>query len=281
MVEVDFVNQIYNKYLENKLAHAFLIETNDIESCFNELLLLIKKINCSDEYLDDCDKCNICHLIDSNNLPSLQIIEPVGKFIKKEQIVDLKNKFKYKPIYSKNNIYIIKNAEKLNTSSANTMLKFIEEPNTNIIGFFITTSRDNVIPTIKSRCQIYTSNYDLKTKIDNYEQLEELVYNYIFNIEQSTSNGLLYNKEVGSNELISKNNLDYFFDLIFHKYREALSKFLSFNEEINKYDFLIETNDVNKIIKKMRIIDTTISKLAYNINVDLLLDKFVIEMRKI
>ena len=63
-------------------------------------------------------------LIDSNNLPSLQIIEPVGKFIKKEQIVDLKNKFKYKPIYSKNNIYIIKNAEKLNTSSANTMLKF-------------------------------------------------------------------------------------------------------------------------------------------------------------
>lgn len=281
MVEEDFINQIYNKYIENKLAHAFLIETNDIELCFNELLSLVKKINCLDEYLDDCDKCNICHLIDSNNLPSVQIIEPDGKHIKKEQIIELKDKFKFKPTYSKNNIYIIKNAEKLNTSSANTMLKFIEEPNTNIIGFFITTSRDNVIPTIKSRCQIYTSNFDLKTKIDNYEEIEELVYSYIFNIEQSISNGLLYNKEVSSNELISKQNLEQFLNLIFIKYREALSKFLNFNETINKYDFLIETNDVNRIIKKMRIIDTTITKLAYNINVDLLLDKFVIEMGKI
>lgn len=281
MVEVNCIDQIYNKFLEKKLAHAFLIETNNVDHAFSDILNLIKKINCKDEYIENCDKCNLCQLTDNNNLPSLQIIEPNGQNIKKEQILDLKNKFKYKPIYTSNNFYIIKNAEKLNESSANTMLKFIEEPNTNIIGFFITSSRDNVISTIKSRCQIYTNNCLEDKNIENYEEIEEIIYDYLLNIEKSTSSALLFNKKISINETIIKNNISDFFLTILAKYKNILSKLLDSNYEVDRFDFLIETNDIEKIIKKMKIIEATISKLVYNINVELLLDKFVIEMRKI
>ena len=43
-----------------------------------------------------------------------------------------------------------KNAEKLNGSSANAMLKFVEEPTEGILGFFITNNKDVIIPTIKN-----------------------------------------------------------------------------------------------------------------------------------
>lgn len=280
MVETNSIDQIYSKYLEKKLAHAFLIETNNIDFTFLNIIKLVKKLSCFAKYQDNCDKCNICSLIDNNNLPSLQVIEPDGSKIKKEQILELKNKFKYKPIYTENNIYIIKNAEKLNESSANTMLKFLEEPNINIIGFFLTSSRDNVISTIKSRCQVYTNNYEKKEVIEKYEEIEEIVYNYILNFEKSITNGLLYNKEISSNENIIKNNINDLFLIISSKYKNILSKKLDNNKDLDRFDFLIETNDIVQIIQKTKVIEETISKLVYNINIELLLDKFVIEMGK-
>ena len=119
--------EIYKKYREGRLAHAYLIETNNIPKLMNDLKELIKALNCPEEYQETCHKCNLCNLISKNNLPSLVTIEPEGTSIKKSQIEDLKIAFETKPIYSKYNTYIIKNAEKLNGSSANAMLKFVEE----------------------------------------------------------------------------------------------------------------------------------------------------------
>ena len=102
-------NQLENLYHEQKIAHAYLIETNNTDACYSELLRLIKKIVCPNEYKEKCNKCNICHLIDLNNLPSLITVEPEENTIKKDQIEMVKNAFANKPIYTKENIYIIIN----------------------------------------------------------------------------------------------------------------------------------------------------------------------------
>ena len=75
------------------------------------------------------------------NLPSLIIIEPDGLNIKKDQILDMMEKFSTKPVFTKFNIYVIREADRFNQSSANTLLKFLEEPEDNIIGFFITNNK--------------------------------------------------------------------------------------------------------------------------------------------
>ena len=67
----------------------------------------------------------------------------------------------------------------MNSFSANTILKFLEEPNENIIAFLLTNNRYHVIDTIVSRCQILSlkeSNYDCKINDDNINFL-----NYILN----------------------------------------------------------------------------------------------------
>ena len=64
-------------------------------------------------------------------------------------------------------IYIIKNCEKLNSSSANCILKFLEEPEDDIIAILLTDNINMVLPTIKSRCQILNFKNNNSNKMKN------------------------------------------------------------------------------------------------------------------
>ncbi len=141
LIKNDNIRSIVRKYYENKMSHVFLVETNDKCQTLKDLIELIKIINCEQNYVEECSKCNLCHLITHDSLPSLKIISPDGQTIRKEQMEELKNIFSSQPYFSKYNVYVINEAEKFNASSANTMLKFIEEPEKNIIGFLITNNR--------------------------------------------------------------------------------------------------------------------------------------------
>lgn len=283
---LDKLNNLVNYYHENKLSHAYLIETNDLDKCLDDLKIVVKKLFCPNVYEEQCIKCNICNLIDQNYLPSLKIIEPNGSSIKKEQILELKRMFSSIPIYTKNNIYIIKNAEKMTDSSANTMLKFLEEPEDNLLGFFITKNINNVINTIKSRCEIIKAYYaedDLNFKNlfnDKYRKYFEVISNYIYKIEIEKKNLIMYNK----NELLSnfseREDYKLLFKIMLLIYEEALNYVLGLKSDISSYEqfaYLINYGS-NLLIKRIKLITEFLDDINYNVNIELLLDKFVIEL---
>ena len=107
------LEELSTYYHNGNLAHAYLISTNNIDKCIKTLLNVIKSIFCMHEYTENCNKCSLCHLIDLGNLPSLKIIEPDGSFIKKDQIINLITSFSKSSQFTKENIYIIKNCEKM------------------------------------------------------------------------------------------------------------------------------------------------------------------------
>jgi len=53
-------------------------------------------------------------------------------------------------------VVLVYGAEKLNAASANAMLKVIEEPPENVLFVFTAVSEAAVLPTIRSRCSVYT-----------------------------------------------------------------------------------------------------------------------------
>ena len=115
-------------------------------------------------------------------------------------MIDLQKEFKNKSLYDNKKIYVIKEAEKLNASSANTILKFLEEPEKDIIAFLITTNRYKVIDTILSRCQILSlkeNNFDLFLDDSNVD-----FANYILNPD------LFF---INYNELVKNEYSDKFF----------------------------------------------------------------------
>ena len=268
MNAVEKLDNLVKLYHEERLAHVYLLETNNISLAFKDLITTIKKINCPNEYAEKCDKCNICNLINQEALPSLIIVNADGNNIKKEQVLDLKRRFSFKPIYTPNNIYIINNAEKLNGASANTMLKFIEEPGENIIGFLLTTNLNNVIPTIKSRCEICSLIYNIEeNKEDN--PYYAVALEYIKAIELAKDDKIMYNRNIILNKYSERNDIEAIFKEILNIY---LRLSVLQDEELNlKLDSLA-------INKRINLLITFLEDIANNANIELLMDKFIIEL---
>ena len=270
----EVLQDLLDIYREYRLAHAYLIETNNITKCYDEMKEFIKIISCKKTFEPNCTKCNLCNLININNLPSLITIEPDGKSIKKEAIENLKSSFANYPIYTENNIYIIKYPEKMNATAFNKMLKFLEEPENNIIGFFITEDKDDIASTIISRCEtlkiFYTdiNDYDkLGIEVDEYNKINVLAQTFIEKIEIGSKNIVWYNTNVLLKELPNREDIINFLKIVMNSYHNKL---------LSKDCFLKDN-----ILRKEKILVKYLEQLNYNVNISLLLDSLVIEMGQI
>lgn len=70
------------------------------------------------------------------------------------QIKDVQKKVYYKPSAGERKAIVIQNAETLSEEAQNALLKVLEEPPKDTLFYVISTSREAVLPTIQSRCQI-------------------------------------------------------------------------------------------------------------------------------
>ena len=255
---LEFADYINKRVSEDKLSHAFLIACKNIENYQNVILEFIKKILDKNKYQQDLD---IYILLQNNNYPELKIIKPINNVIKKEQLLELQKEFSVQPIYGKYMIYIIDGAEYLNTSSANTMLKFLEEPPKNVIAFLLTNNIYNVIDTISSRCQKFIL-HEQERKDTFSEEVEKLI---------------AVMEKYGNNAFGHIDNSWYLLD------KESLIQRLM---ELKTYYSLSTQNEqerkkVNEISKKIIIIDDCLKKLRYNVNIKLLVDKLILSMTEV
>ena len=277
------INELVKKYHENKLSHAFLFVTNDLVKCNKDVKELIKAISCPNKFKEECEDCNICYQIENNVIPNIKEIYPDGQFIKKNQILELKEAFMTKPLYIANNIYIINNADKLNSSSANTMLKFLEEPDANIIGFFITNNKESMLETIKSRCQIIIANYDelsianiLGVTNEEVEQYEKIAVEYLQALLISKIDGLLANKQIILANIQERQNISQFYQYLYL----TINQYINNQEENSNYDFL-KNIEFSQLVLLQKLLYNTLESLSFNVNIELLMDNFVLGMEHI
>lgn len=275
-------NTIINSFHEKNNSHAFLLSTNNIGACLNEIINLIKKINCEH---GGCDECNICDTINEQTNPDLIIVKPDGKEIKTEQILNIINTFSTKPLISKYSTYVIVNADNMNDSSANKLLKFLEEPEGNIIGFFITDKLNGILPTIKSRCEVYQYTYGNNSLLDLLEINEDeyqIAYNDALKLTQMLNDQPKYSLMSESKNISKKERTD--IDLLF----KLIKKFYILkyeNIELCLYNDLeyvtnildsISTNDLSIIVKRIKILDNILNDLNYYVNKELIINKFFV-----
>jgi len=278
MQESAGIQELLTHYHENKISHAFLLETNDQEMCLKNLLEFLSYINRTGDEVED-EK--LFSLIETESLPSVKIIRPDGQNIKKDQILELKHFFQTKPTFSKYNMYVLLNAESLNSSSANTMLKFLEEPEENILGFFITNNKENIIDTIKSRCQIVLDYYDGVVSFSIPKVWQSIAVNYIKEYECVHDETLLYNKNVILPLLHDKKECFFFFQSIFQIYEELFCckvKNISINEDYRSLEFLLK-KESSYFLQQMQYVSKLLDDMNYNLNTQMLLDRFVLESR--
>ena len=154
---------------QGQLNHAYLFSGN-----FGSLemaLFLSKSLFCSEKNgIFPCEKCRNCKLIEQEEFPDVTIIKPLNQVIKTERIRELVGQFSQSGIENQRQVFIIEQAEKMHVNAANSLLKVIEEPQSEIYIFFLTNDEDQMLPTIRSRTQIFQFKKHVSTLMSQLEE---------------------------------------------------------------------------------------------------------------
>jgi len=285
----------------NRISHAYLFETNNYYQSNDFIMSFVKDIICnnSDKSIND----NICQQIDNDEYIELKIINPQGLQIKKEEMLNLQEEFKNKPLEGKKKVYVINNAEKLNSSSANTILKFLEEPEDDIIAILVTSNRYQILNTILSRCQlIVLTNTKKTTDISTFDKINNLVYNnsgsyeenqkkeqiehtldFISFYEQKKEDVILFSNNEFMQFFITRDSVVNVFEIMKLFYLDTLkfktnAKIEIFDDYMEQVSTISNKNTVLSLIIKIKKIIKYTERIKYNVNINLLLDSFIIEL---
>jgi DNA polymerase III subunit delta' len=170
------LKMLKNSLKKERLAHAYLFEGMKGTGKREISLVLTKSILCENsiEGYVPCETCSNCKRINNGNHPDVHLLEPDGQSIKKHQIQSLQEEFAKTGVESKQKVYILVHADKMTTNAANSLLKFLEEPNAETTAILLTEQIQQILPTILSRCQVLSF-----TPLSPSEMSKELVRNGI------------------------------------------------------------------------------------------------------
>jgi DNA polymerase-3 subunit delta' len=122
----------------------------------------------SPPFADSCGSCESCTLVEADSHPDYaHVYKELREFTRdgkdKKAPVDLPidvirefliEQVALRPSLSARKVFIVSEAEKLNLSSQNALLKVLEEPPQYCTIILLCTRLEKLLPTIKSRCQI-------------------------------------------------------------------------------------------------------------------------------
>jgi DNA polymerase III subunit delta' len=100
-----------------------------------------------------CGQCKACLLVSAGTHPDLHCVAPDGNQIKVDQIRSLCSSLTSTAQQGGKRVAIIYQSERLNTASANALLKTLEEPGKETFLLLQTDRAAALLATVKSRCQ--------------------------------------------------------------------------------------------------------------------------------
>lgn len=100
-----------------------------------------------------CGCCKSCSKIKSGNHPDIILVEPTGSLIRINQIRNLCSTLVMKPYEARLRMVIISDAQTMNPSAGNALLKVLEEPPDRTVLILTALQTSDLLPTIVSRCQ--------------------------------------------------------------------------------------------------------------------------------
>lgn len=273
-------NIMMNEIKSKHLSHAYLIDENNYTDSYDMVMAFVSTI--LTDGLNDVEKNFLVKRIYENNYPELKIIEPDGMLIKKKQILDLQQEFSLEAVEGSKRIYIIRDADKMRSETANSMLKFLEEPSNNIIAILMTNNYNGMLSTIISRCQIIKMSND---NGDVNEDYLDLAVNFISEIENNGIRSILNTQDMLFDKISTKerDKLIIFFDKVIDIYYDIMK--ISLNDKKIKYkkyvDILLEIalkNNRDIILEKINYLVLAKDSIKYNVNNNLLIDSVIVNL---
>lgn len=302
---------------EKRLPHAMMLEGSEGIGKLSLGTQMTQAIFCDSLTGDACGVCRNCIKMMHDNHPDFMLIEPDGNQIKNAQIESFQEFVNIKPYDAAYKVIIIKDADKMNASSQNRILKTLEEPPAHVIVIMLTTNSESLLPTVLSRSLIiklsgvhqnlvvdylkaqYETSQEEAEMIaklsegsigraieymtsDSFEEIRkhtEIILNSIHGKERSKLLGEL------SYFTAEKENIHKVLDYMILWYRDILlfkqakaKHLLVHSQSIDFIKKLTRNLSLKKIIQNIEVIETTKRKLRQHAHFDLTIEVMLIKL---
>ena len=166
------ISILQRAFAADKMPHAYIFAGLEGVGKFRTArewakMLLCKKPVVENEFADSCGQCQSCRLLEAGSHPDFNLIykelleftkDGKGKTTPVDLAIDVVREFliekvSIKPTLSKRKVFIVSEAERLNASSQNAMLKVLEEPPEYCTIILLCTRMERLLPTTRSRCR--------------------------------------------------------------------------------------------------------------------------------
>lgn len=156
-----FKEHFHELVQRKQVVHAYLFTGNDQEGKEELVMYLAQAL------AEEAGDATLAERIKERQTADILYVQPEGRFIRVEQIRQLKSWLATSPVELPYKMAVIQEAEAMNASSANALLKVLEEPFERVYIILWSTAADQLLPTIQSRVQeIYLQTEDPIRQVD-------------------------------------------------------------------------------------------------------------------
>jgi len=169
---------LLNAARAGRVAHAYLFCGPRGTGKTSMGRILAKAVNClAPQDGEPCDRCEMCVAIRTGT--SLDLVEIDAASNRKiEDARDLREWVKFAPISARAKVYIIDEVHQLTKEASNALLKTLEEPPPHAVFVLATTEPEDVLETIRSRCQRFDfrrlSHKEVVTRLEQVSAEEHI-----------------------------------------------------------------------------------------------------------
>jgi DNA polymerase-3 subunit delta' len=158
-----------------RVRHAYLITGADGLGKRTLSLRFAQALSCMKPPApgERCGQCRACRLIESGEFPDLHVVqsEALGAQLKVEQIRELARQLALAPYEGKLRIALLLRFHEANESASNALLKTLEEPASRVVLILTARSKEALLPTIVSRCEVIplrpVAGNEIRTALEN------------------------------------------------------------------------------------------------------------------
>lgn len=149
------MDKLFDAIKSGRLSHAYIIEGDVLSDKYGFAKRATKAILCREKPGEGCGECSVCRRIDHENHEAVYHIAADDSSLKDATVAELQDNLRHKPSAGDINIAIVEDADTMTVRAQNRFLKTLEEPNPGTVIFLLSENRDNLLPTIRSRCVVY------------------------------------------------------------------------------------------------------------------------------